>query len=325
MDLVFRKSFNFKRIVTFTALSILLIISLFISSAILIGYKVTNPMIKDIDKSPTDYGLEYEEIKIYNVMDNLTLSGWWIPTKNTPILQNEKAIIFAHGYGYNRTQMPFDSLELAKRLSNEGYHVLMFDFRNSGLSERSPTTIGYKEKTDLLSAINYTSYEKGVKNIALMGWSMGASTSILAGIESEEVKAVIADSAFADLGAYTKESFSYWTGLPEFMAVGFTKIAEYLFPEFKISEVKPIAVADDYPPGKGLFLIHSKKDGAIPYSQSQLLHESSQNSELWMPPKGGHIRSYKHFKEEYEEKVLLFLDNYFLRENIVDRPFYLIS
>ncbi|MDF0725563.1 hypothetical protein PY093_02400 [Cytobacillus sp. S13-E01] len=109
------------------------------------------------------------------------------------------------------------------------------------------------------------------------------------------------------------------------MAIGFTKIADYLISEIKRSEVKPIAAAGNYPPNKGLFLIHSVKDGAIPYNQSQRIHESSQNSELWIPPKGGHIRTYYYFKEEYEEKVLLFLDNYFIRENILDRPYFIIT
>ncbi len=314
-----------KRIILITSLSLFTFFGLFISGAIIIGYKVTNPSIKTIDKYPSDYGLEYEDLSFYNIKDNLTLRGWWIPTKHTSLLQNERAVIFAHGYGFNRTKMPFDSLELAKRLNKEGYHVLMFDFRNSGLSDKGTTTLGSNERLDLLSAIQYTSKQKNIKDIALMGWSMGAATSILVGLESEEVKAVIADSPFSDLDSYTKESFQYWTGLPSVFAKGFIKVNQLVFPEFKVHEVKPILAAQEYPLGKGLFLIHSKNDGAISYVQSQKIHEKSVNSFLWISPKGGHIRSYNHFKEEYEERVLQFLENHFLKRKIEDRSYSIMS
>jgi uncharacterized protein len=302
--------------------TIIVLSTIFVVSAVIIGYKVTNPTIKAIDRYPSDYGLEYEDLSFKSMKDNVNLKGWWIPTKNTPFLQNERAVIFAHGYGFNRTFMPFDNLELAKRLNQEGYHVLMFDFRNSGLSDESMTTLGLNEKIDLLSAIKYATEQKNIKEVALMGWSMGAATSILVGIESEAVKAVIADSPFSDLNSYSLDSFQYWTGLPRFLAKGMIKINQYVYPEFKINDVKPIVAAQDYPVGKGLFLIHSKKDGAIPYSQSMLIHEKSVNSILWLSPKGGHIRSYNYFKDEYEQRVLEFLDNHFQKNRIVDRLYY---
>ncbi|WP_059104112.1 alpha/beta hydrolase [Shouchella shacheensis] len=310
-----RRNKGFKRLFTVTVVSLLTFLFLFASLSILIGYKVTNPQTDQLGRSPADYGLAFEDVRFYNEIDHLMLSGWWIPTSDLSVFETQKAVIFSHGYGYNRANMPFSSLQLAKRMHEEGYHILMFDFRNSGSSDQAPTTIGRHEKLDLLSAVHYVSEEKQVKKMALMGWSMGAVSAILAGAEAEEVKAVIADSPFADLHQYAKDSFHYWTGLPPFLATGMTKITEVVIPEFKTGEVRPIYTVKSYPEDKGLFLIHSKQDGAIPYLESKQIHNESKSSELWLSEKGGHMRSYYHFQEGYEEKVLDFLERMFQKHN----------
>ncbi|UTR07366.1 alpha/beta fold hydrolase [Alkalihalobacillus sp. LMS6] len=302
------KSWLMNAVTTFAALLVLLTAAL-----MFVGYKATNPAIRLLESNPSHYDLEYEEVQFSNKFDHISLSGWWIPSEHNSIFNTDKAVIFAHGYGYNRTEMPFSPLQLASRLSEEGYHVFMFDFRNSGMSEQAPTTFGGNEKTDLLSAIDYVSETRGVEDIALMGWSMGAVTSIMAGAESEEVKAVIADSPFANLSEYAADSFEYWTGLPKSFATGTTRAIGVMVPGFNPTDVTPLYAAQSYPDDKGLFLIHSMHDGAIPYSESEAIHNSAAGSELWLPEKGGHIRSYFHFESEYEERVLQFLDRHFIR------------
>lgn len=293
--------------------SLVLIVSLFallfvvlVSVSLLVGYKVTHPSIKGIDKTPSDYKLTYEDVKFMNKKDDIQLKGWWIPTQLPSIDYPSKTIIFSHGYGYNRQKMPFDSLKLAKKLSEEGYNILMFDFRNSGESQKGMTTFGYNEKNDLLSAVSFVSKMKNSKEVVLMGWSMGGATSILAGAEADEVTAVIADSPFADLEEYSSESFSYWTGLPPIVAALITRTTEFFYPELRTTEVKPYLAARNFD-NKGLFLIHGKEDGAIPYKQSQQIHNSLPKSQIWLPKEGGHIRTYKYNEEQYEEKVIDFL------------------
>lgn len=301
------------------------IIVILTSLLVFVGYKVTNPAIRLLESNPTNYGLEYEEVQFANRIDQLSLSGWWIPSNKQTLFKNEKAVIFAHGYGYNRTEMPFSSLQLASSMNEAGYDVFMFDFRNSGLSGKAPTTFGGNEKSDLLSAIDYVSQEKEVKDIALIGWSMGAVTSIMAGAEADEVKAVIADSPFANLNEYAQDSFQYWTGLPKSFAAGTTRAVGVIVPGFNPHEVTPLNAAQAYPSDKGLFLIHSIKDGAIPFSESEAIHQQAIGSEIWLPEKGGHIRSYYHFQEEYEERVLDFLQRQFRKHDpfLADPVFYL--
>ncbi|WP_102347498.1 alpha/beta hydrolase [Bacillus sp. Marseille-P3661] len=278
------------------------------SITVYVGYKVMNPMKLAIMRLPSEYHLQYENASFNNIYDGVELKGWWIPSTKYDFI-SQKAVIFSHSYGDNREAMPIETLKLAKRLSTEGFHVLMYDFRNSGESGGSITTIGRKEKTDLLSAINYVKKEKGIHDIALIGWSMGAATSIIVGSESDDVKVVIADSPFADLEKYTVERFSYWTGLPSPFGKYMINIAQNIFVELNLADVKPYIAAKAYE-SKGLLLIHSKKDGAISYKESELIYSNAPNAELWITKKGGHIRNYKHQKEVYEERIIEFINKY---------------
>ncbi|MBU3229653.1 alpha/beta fold hydrolase [Alkalihalobacillus clausii] len=304
-------TFSFKKWLFIVLTTLMAIVVLLAALTVFIGYKVTNPTIRLLHTNPNNVGLDYEDVSFSNIVDNISLSGWWIPSDQQSLFQNEKAVIFSHGYGYNRTEMPFSSLELAAAMHEAGYHVFMFDFRNSGMSEKAPTTFGGNEKSDLLSAIRYVHDQQGIENIALVGWSMGAATSIMAGAEADEVKAVVADSPFSDLNEYAKNSFHYWTGLPKSLAAGTARAVEAIVPTFNLEDVRPIYAATQYNQEKGLFLIHSRKDGAIPYTESEAIHSHAAGSELWLPEKGGHIRSYFHYKAEYEERVLNFLDRTF--------------
>jgi fermentation-respiration switch protein FrsA (DUF1100 family) len=156
---------------------------------------------------------------------------------------------------------------------------------------------------------------------------MGASTSILAGEISKDVVAVVADSPFSDLDQYLNDELSYWTGLPKSLNPVFLKTTETVSP-FKIKEVSPYKAAENYK-NKGLFLIHSKKDNAISYQESEKIYQKANGSikdniKLWITNKGGHIRSYKYDKTEYEQKVLQFLQTY-MGDNQVTREAYVIA
>lgn len=253
---------------------------------------------------PSQYGLQYTNVTFYSNIDHIPLKGWWIPSQNN---KSMKTVIFSHAFGYARTGMPFDSLSLAKVFSFNGYNVLMYDFRNSGESGGKLSTAGYLEQRDLKAAIRFAE-EKGTNSIALMGWSMGAVTSIMVGAESEPVRAVIADSPYADFTNYVQHKFPDWLGLPrEFEPLMLKAVS--LLSGLEPKELSPIRVLKGM--DKGLLLIHGYSDGAINIRHSQKLYETANHeTTLFWKTQAGHIRSYNWFEETYEQKVLDFLDEY---------------
>lgn len=65
--------------------------------------------------------------------------------------------------------------------------------------------------------------------------------------------------------------------------------------------------------GKSFLLIHSKSDQAIPYNESKEILQSiplGNHKLLWLTEQGKHIHSYRLYKEEYERRVLRFLEKY---------------
>lgn len=243
---------------------------------------------------------EYDSISFRDINDEVTLKGWFFSTPNS-----NKTIILAHGYGSNRLPFREDTIELIKSFLNEGYNLLTFDFRNSGESEGDVTSVGYFEKYDLLGAIEYAK-KRGSDKIILLGFSMGASTSILAAAESKDVDVVIADSPFSDLTMYLNENLSVWSNLPPVFNKT-TLLAMKILTGVDTKDVSPINdIVKIYP--RPVLLIHSKDDEKIPVEHSHILKEASgSNVEFWETSGASHIRTYTEFPDEFMKKVLDFI------------------
>jgi dipeptidyl aminopeptidase/acylaminoacyl peptidase len=218
-----------------------------------VGWNLTHPKREAINATPANEGLTYNDIRFKSREDNLTLSGWLLRSQ-----ENEKTVILAHGYRKNRLQNDVPALAIAKDLVSEGCNVIMFDFRNSGISDGNLTSVGQYEVQDLLGAVDYVKSQPELnQKIILMGFSMGASTAILAGAREPAVSAVIADSPFADLNTYLNENLSIWTELPSFP---FNKAFFIVVPKLtglRVDMVSPISEISNLS-GRKLLLIHGE-------------------------------------------------------------------
>jgi len=286
---------------------------LFLLAPLTVGFYLTHPFPARTTKNPKDYGLEFEEIEFFSRKDRVKLSGWWIAACSSK--KSNKVVVTAHGYTNERSMEGIEGLQLAKALSENGYNVLMFDFRNSGKSQGRTTGIGYFERHDLFSAIDYTIQEKKQEKIAILGWSMGASTALVAGCEHPSVSVIIADSPFSDLEAFLRENLSFWSKLPKrpFTPMIINSMRKLL--KINPHEVSPIKNVKNGE-GKSFFLIHSRTDEAIPYAESEKIIQcisSGHHKELWLTEGVEHINSYLVYKEEYERRVLQFLNRYLIK------------
>lgn len=282
---------------------------LFFLPPLSIGLYLTHPFPAKTTKSPKDYGMVFEEIEFHSRKDRVKLAGWWIPSASK---QTNKTVITAHGYMNERSMEGIEGLKLARVLSEQGYNVLMFDFRNAGKSKGRTTGLGFFENHDLYAAIDYAIQKKNQKHIALLGWSMGASTALIAGCEHSAVSAIIADSPFSDLEPFLKENLSYWSKLPKkpFTSIIYHSMRKLL--KIDPNEVSPINHVKNAK-GKSFLFIHSKTDKAIPYTESKSLFHSVSSSnykELWLTEGCQHIHSYPMNKKEYTRRVVQFLDRY---------------
>lgn len=267
-----------------------------------VGWNLTHPVREAIDRSPADLGIAYTDIEFTSRGDGLTLRGWLLESPT-----NQKTVVVAHGYRKNRLQNDVPALPIAKELVGQGCNVVMFDFRNSGNSEGNLTSVGFYEVQDLLGAVDYVQSQPRLnQEIVLMGFSMGASTAILAGSREPAVDAVIADSPFADLANYLDQNLSVWTELP---AVPFNQAFFLIVPPLtglrmeSVSPIQEIGALGD----RQLLLIHGEADADIPISNSEALAAAVPGAQLLRVPAAQHVKSYSTAPDLYLNTVSDFL------------------
>ncbi len=267
-----------------------------------IGWNLTHPERLAISKDPKSVGLPFENVEFSSRDDSLKLKGWLIPAQNS-----DKTIIFAHGYRRNRADDSILMLNLARDMVNRGYNVLLFDFRNSGESEGNLTTIGQMEVRDLLGAVDYVKSKPEIsRKVVLLGFSMGATASLLAGARDPEVDAVIADAPFADMRTYLKENLSVWSGLPSFPFNQAFFMVVPLLTGLDVDQVSPVHEIAQFK-GRPVLLIHGTADRKIPISNSESLLEAYPQARLLKVPGSDHCDSYHDHPDLYLKNLEQFL------------------
>ncbi len=145
-----------------------------------------------VPKTPKDYGMDFQNIK-FKAADDVTLRCWLIPAASN------KLIVITHvggltKYGSTKEFSSFSKLyneeieflRVARHLHDEGYSVLMFDFRNHGESDASPNGgkagIGLEEYQDVSAAMDYIQNSEDLKDkeVGFVSFCMGANSTIVA-------------------------------------------------------------------------------------------------------------------------------------------------
>ena len=148
---------------------------------------ITRAHSQPIIRTPKDYDMNYEDVE-FRSTDGLLIKGWFIPGTSG------KTLVISHAFTFNRhgfepkNQGVFktfktrvDMMTTIEVLHNEGYSILLFDFRNHGESEKGITGLGLNEWQDALGALNYlkTRPDVDMNRVGMIGFCM-ASASFMA-------------------------------------------------------------------------------------------------------------------------------------------------
>lgn len=219
-----------------------------------------------------ELGLAYEDVA-FPATDGLTLRGWFIPAEDP----NAPAIIYAHGSGNDQRS----GLPLIPWLNQAGYHVLLFSYRDHGLSDRrgAGLTYGYGESQDIDSAVRFLSEVKGVRQIGVIGYSVGGVGAILSAARNPEIDAVVAIAPFACTP-------QLWAGnrppvIPSFV-MDLNRRLVSLRKGFTEAATCPVEVVDQISP-RPLLLIHGTNDQYISPAQARWLYDAANRPKtLWL-------------------------------------------
>jgi pimeloyl-ACP methyl ester carboxylesterase len=138
--------------------------------------------------SPGIMGLKQEEIEVA-AHDGVKMSGWWFE----PQLEGNRVAILLHGYAMNRSELA----PIAVPLARQGFSSVAMDFPGHGRSGPRKTGIGYVERRDVLTLIEFVRQRNPQAQIVLIGSSMGGAAAAFASPDlPASVKGVVLDCVF---------------------------------------------------------------------------------------------------------------------------------
>lgn len=160
------------------------------------------PLRSFIFKTPDEYGMVYETLAIPSD-DGISLEAWYIPAKGG---ESNKLVIFNHALPMCRAGFPghfgmpwasFDAVEIDfviqyKHLTDAGYNVLTYDFRNhgnSGVANGGITGIGNWEWRDCVGVKTWVDNHPRLSKmeVALYSQCMGADSQYRAMLERPDL------------------------------------------------------------------------------------------------------------------------------------------
>lgn len=256
------------------------------------------------EETPAEYGLPFEDVEVTS--DGLKLVGWFVPSKNGAV------IIMQHGYKSTRKEL----LNEAEMLHRHGYGALITSIRAHDYSEGEQITFGMNEVRDMQAWYRYLISRDDIDpdKIGILGNSYGGMLVIQYAAQNENIKAVVAHSAFSSLNDTVETSINHFADLPSFPfapLIVFWAERESGFTTDDIDTTQYIPLISPRP----VFLMQGGADVAISPDSGQKLYDAAgEPKELWFDPALGHVDFDKTYPEEYEQRVVEFFDTYLLEE-----------
>jgi uncharacterized protein len=286
-----------RNLLTFTVSILLsggLFVVLFFSYQGANSYTHPNRVRRQTGDNPTQFGIPFQTLEL-TTHDDIKLAAWYTPT------QNGALVLVLHGYAGNR------SAQMHSLFARHGYGVLSWDARAHGESQGELCTFGYQEsRLDVQAALEFVSAQTNVEHIAAFGESMGAATLIQATADHPQIEALIADSAFAtieDMLAKVVPSPIFQPGIKYFVEKE---------TQLKMDDLRPVDAIEKISP-RPVFIIQGGSDQTVPPDSALRLYQASgEPKQLWIEEGIGHVGTFSAMPQEYEQRVIAFIDEYLL-------------
>ncbi|KNH09666.1 Alpha/beta hydrolase fold protein [Perkinsela sp. CCAP 1560/4] len=263
-----------------------------------------------------DLGIDYEDVT-FETVDKYNLSGWFVPSMSE---DNQTGIVLVHGGGRDRRAW----LRHVRIFHDAGFAVLLFDFREHGMSQGSGKgfTYGVQERHDVVAAAKYLKQKCSLSTVCAVGTSVGGSACIMAAaISPEVIDIVIAENPITTVGYLQHIHLENILG-PYMHKSAFSMKFFNVFRwfcrwwiNFRISNIpskscQALHVVNTISP-RPILLMHGTADAVVPFHHSEVLfHRANEPKELWLAPDGFHCGLYDMFPQEFKERVLSFIQKY---------------
>jgi pimeloyl-ACP methyl ester carboxylesterase len=253
------------------------------------------------DRTPADVGLDFREVT-FRSSDGVELAGWYVPSRNGA------AVALLHGAGSTRTAV----LDQAAVLAGHGYGVLLYDARGHGDSAGEGMDFGWWGEDDAAGAVDFLSDlpEVSPGRIGLVGLSMGGEQAIGAAGADGRVAAVVAEGATNRVAA--DKGFLAAYGVRGEVQQQVDRLT-YAVVDVLTDAPRPpslrhsVAVATSRPDPTA-FLLVVGGDADSETIAAEFIAGDADGVRTWTVPGAGHVQGLRTAPDEWETRVVGFLD-----------------
>lgn len=252
------------------------------------SYAITNSAQRSTPTSTR--GVATEDVTL-RTSDGVRLRGWYVPSRN-----GAAVLVFPGRTGAQRQ---------ARMLISHGYGVLLVDRRGTGESDGEPNGYGWGSELDIDAAVTFLQGRADVdpQRIGGLGLSVGGELLLEAAAHNAGLRAIVSEGAgvrsvneFVELGSADR-----WLFLPLSLS-GTAATAIFA------NDMPPAALTDLVPQiHVPVFFIYSA-NGQGGEELSQTFYEAANEPKAIWTPSGGHVGGLEAEPEEYERRVVAFLD-----------------
>ena len=175
------------------------------AKTLIVGVEIPRPV---VDAVKAEFPQPSRTVR-FVARDGVNLAAWDIPAAAPTELG---VVVMFHGYAVSRSSLLGD----ARVLHELGWRTVLVDFRGSGDSEGSLTTLGWREARDVAAAMAWARHEWPEKETIAYGQSMGGA-ALLRAMATEGVApdAIVVEAPFDKL-LTTIGHRNHAMGLPSF-------------------------------------------------------------------------------------------------------------
>jgi fermentation-respiration switch protein FrsA (DUF1100 family) len=237
--------------------------------------------------------------------DGDALDGWLLPGSRRAV------VLVLHGYGRDHHR----AWRYGSFLNTAGYAVATMDFRSSRAfhsGRRKPTTLGHYELPDAAAALRWIASEPSLAGCAVgvLGESLGGSVALLAAAADSRVAALVVDGAFATGLHALEDSSERWARMPRQPTASIARSLGRALTGYDPGVVDAV-IAATLLRERPILFIHGLEDNRLSEAQARLLWEAAGAKDpLWEIPGVGHNEGWLRCRQDYEARVLAFLDRH---------------
>ena len=220
-------------------------------------------------------------------------------------------LLFCHGYYANRYQV----LDLAHKLCERGYEVLLFELRGHG-SRPGPCTLGSREADDAVTVLRWARARdrSAPLPVGVLGLSMGAAVACQVAARDSEVRAVAVDSIYSRFFPVLQRSIWRQYHLPAIPWAWLTWWCVQAALRTRLAPTDPAALAPRL--RQPLLAIQGGEDRrVVPLLGREFYRRWAGPKERWFEPHGAHVGMFAMHPQAYCGRVAGFFDRVLTTSN----------